>query len=70
MPLAPQFLHAHAMRCRHQAAQARRLAQASTSQDTAVELGELAMRLEREAAHDEEEAGFLEADLEADRQLH
>jgi hypothetical protein len=70
MPLAPQFLQAHAMRCRHQAARARRLAKASTTDDAAAELAALASRLEHEAAHDEEEALLLEADLKADGQLH
>ena len=70
MPLAPQFLHAHAMRCRHQAARARRLAEAATTRVGAAELAELARRLEQEAAHDEQQAWLIEADLNADAQMH
>ena len=70
MPLAPQFLHAHAMRCKYQAARARRLAEASTTNGVAAELAALASRLEHEAAHDEQEALLLEADLRADGLLH
>jgi hypothetical protein len=70
MLLAPQFLHAHAIRCCHQAARARRLALAATARNVAAELIERALRLEREAADDEEQAGLLEADLKADGLLH
>jgi hypothetical protein len=69
MPLAPQYLHVHAMRYRHQAARDWRLARAATTGDVAAELTEWALRLEREAT-DDEQANLLESDLKADGLLH
>ena len=65
MSLAPQFLLARALRHRYLAIKTRKRAAAATD-DVVLSLLELADKLEREAASDEQEAQTLQEEEAAD----
>jgi hypothetical protein len=69
MSLAPQFLLARALRHRYLATKTRKLATAATADDAIPSLLELADKLEREAASDEQEAHTLQEEEAADTNI-
>jgi len=66
MSLSPQFLKVRALRHRYLAIKARKLAAAVSADEVAPRLAELADKLERDAACDEEEARLLQTEEAAD----